>query len=60
VLSSKLILTDAGGQVHEFAAGDSLVLPKGFTGAAKMLGNFRELIAIETSAYENAYSAEEE
>ena len=60
VLSGKLILTDAGGQVHEFVAGDSLVVPKGFTGTWKMLGNYRELIAIVTSAYEEADAAEEE
>ncbi len=60
VLSGKLILTDAGGQVHEFVAGDSLVVPKGFTGTWKMLGNYRELVAIGTEAYEKAYAAEEE
>ena len=58
VLSGKLILTDAGGQVHEFVAGDSLVIPKGFTGTWKMLGNYRELVAIGRAAYENAYPAE--
>jgi uncharacterized cupin superfamily protein len=60
VLSGKLILTDAGGQVHEFVAGDSLVVPKGFTGTWKMLGNYRELIAVGRAAYEKAYAAEEE
>jgi uncharacterized cupin superfamily protein/ketosteroid isomerase-like protein len=60
VLSGKLILTDADGQVHEFVAGDSLVVPKGFTGIWKMLGNYRELVAIGTEAYEKAYAAEEE
>ncbi len=60
VLSGKLILTDARGKVHEFVAGDSLVVPKGFTGTWKMLGNYRELVAIGTAAYEKAYAAEEE
>ena len=60
VMSGKLILTDAGGQVHEFVAGDSLVVPKGFTGTWKMLGNYRELIAVGRAAYENAFSMEEE
>jgi uncharacterized cupin superfamily protein len=60
VMSGKLILTDVGGQVHEFVAGDSLVVPKGFTGIWKMLGNYRELIAVGTAAYENAYGTEEE
>jgi len=58
VLSGKLILTDAGGQVHEFVAGDSLVIPKGFTGTWKMLGNYRELVAIGRAAYEKAYPTE--
>lgn len=49
VLSGKLILTDASGQVHEFVAGDSLVVPKGFTGTWEMLGNYRELIAVRTA-----------
>lgn len=60
VLSGKLILTDAGGQVHEFVAGDSLVVPKDFTGTWKMLGNYRELIAVGTTAYENAFVTGEE
>jgi uncharacterized cupin superfamily protein len=60
VLSGKLILTDAGGQVHEFVAGDSLVVPKGFTGTWKMLGNYRELIAVGRAAYEKAFAAEED
>ena len=60
VLSGKLVLTGAGGQVHEFVAGDSLVVPKGWIGTWKMLGNYRELIAVGTAAYEKAYAAEEE
>ena len=60
VMSGKLILTDAGGQVQEFVAGDSLVVPKGWIGTWQMLGNYRELIAVGTAAYENAYAAEEE
>jgi uncharacterized cupin superfamily protein len=60
IMSGKLILTDSGGQAHEYVAGDSLVVPKGFTGIWKMLGNYRELIAIERVAYESAYDAEGE
>ncbi len=59
VMSGKLILTDAEDQVHEFVAGDSLVVPKGWIGTWKMLGNYRELIAVATSAY-GASAAEEE
>ena len=60
VLSGKLILTGADGVSQEYVAGDSLVIPKGFTGTWQMLGNFRELIAIERSAYEEEYGAPEE
>jgi uncharacterized cupin superfamily protein len=59
VMSGKLILTDAGGRVQEFVAGDSLVVPKGWVGTWKMVGNYRELIAIVTSAYEEADAADE-
>jgi uncharacterized cupin superfamily protein len=55
VLSGKLILTDSRGTVHEYLPGDSLVVPKGFTGIWKMLGNYRELIAVERTAYERAF-----
>jgi len=55
VLSGKLILTAADGVSQEYVAGDSLLVPKGFTGTWKMLGNYRELIVIERDAYEKAY-----
>jgi len=55
VLSGKLILTATDGEPQEFTAGDSLVVPKGFTGTWQMLGNYRELVAIERTAYEKAY-----
>ena len=58
VMSGKLILTDAGGRVQEFVAGESVVVPKGFTGIWKMEGNYRELIAIERTAYDNANALE--
>jgi uncharacterized cupin superfamily protein len=60
ILSGKLILTAADGVAQEFVAGDSLVVPKGFTGTWKMLGNYRELIVIERQAYEEAYGTGEE
>ena len=58
VVSGKLILTDAAGLVQEFVAGESVVVPKGFTGIWKMEGNYRELIAIERTAYDNANGLE--
>jgi hypothetical protein len=60
VLSGKLILTGIDGVSQEFVAGDSLVVPKGFTGTWKMLGNYRELIVIERDAYEKAYGTGDE
>ena len=60
VLSGKLILTDADGQMQEFVAGDLLMVPKGFTGTWQMLGNYRELIVVERESYENALKAGEE
>ena len=60
VLSGKLILTNADGHVQAFVAGDSLMVPKGFTGTWQMLGNYRELIVVDRESYENASKAEEE
>lgn len=54
VVSGKLTLTDATGQVQEFVAGESVVVPKGFTGIWKMEGNYRELVVIERTAYDRA------
>ena len=59
VLSGKLILTDADGHVQAFVAGDSLMVPKGFTGTWQMLGNYRELIVVDRESYENASKTEE-
>jgi uncharacterized cupin superfamily protein len=58
VLNGKLILTDANGKVQEFVAGDSLMVPKGFTGTWQMLGNYRELIVVDRESYEKAAQAE--
>lgn len=51
ILSGKLILTDQQGTVVEYSAGESLVVPKGFTGTWHMVGNYRELVVIEKEAY---------
>ena len=57
MLSGKIILTDASGKRAEFVAGDSLVVPKGFTGTWQMLGNYRGLVVIDRAAYDKAYGA---
>lgn len=58
LLSGKLVLTDEKGKVQEYAAGESLVVPKGFRGTWEMIGNFRELVVIEKKAYERAEAEE--
>jgi hypothetical protein len=37
-----------------------VVVPKGFTGVWKMEGNYRELIAIERTAYDRSHGIEAE
>jgi len=59
ILSGKLILTGPDGVSQEYVAGDTLVVPKGFTGTWKMVGNYRELVIIEREAYEEAYGPAE-
>jgi uncharacterized cupin superfamily protein len=43
VLSGKLILTEQDGTRHEFTPGQTVVLPRGYTGKWTMEGNYREL-----------------
>ena len=53
ILEGGLILTNEEGVAHEYGPGDSLVLPKGFTGTWENTGErYRELIVIETKTYE--------
>ena len=51
VLEGRLILTDDNGVVSEYKPGDSLVLPKGFSGYWHMPEKFREFIIMEKNAY---------
>ena len=48
VISGKLILTVAGDEPQHFEVGDSVMIPKGFTGTWEMQGNYRELLVIMT------------
>ena len=57
MLSGKLVLTGTDGVSHEFVGWVSLVVPKGFVGTWKMLGNYREWVAIERESYETAYGS---
>ena len=47
VVSGALILTADGGAPQKFEAGESVLVPKGFTGTWEMQGEFRELVVIK-------------
>jgi uncharacterized cupin superfamily protein len=53
VLEGAIIFTpDATGESQEFGAGDSFVIPKGFTGTGETVGEpFRELVVVETETF---------
>ena len=46
VISGALILTAEGGSPQRFDVGESVLVPKGFTGTWEMQGNFREMVVI--------------
>lgn len=46
VVSGKLILTAEGEAPQHFDAGQSVLVPKGFTGTWEMQGNFREMVVM--------------
>ena len=49
ILEGRLILTpDGGEESFEFKKGDSLVVPKGYTGTWEMPEKYRELIVVDT------------
>jgi uncharacterized cupin superfamily protein len=52
VLHGRAILTAEGAASQTFEAGDTFVVPKGFSGTWEMQDNFRELIVIEKAANE--------
>jgi len=58
ILSGDLRLTGADGIERHYAAGDTLVIPKGFTGIWHQSANFRELVVIERKAYDATYPPE--
>jgi len=58
VLSGKLILTDDQGTAVEYLPGESVVIPKGFTGTWQMLGNYREIYVMEKEAFMRAEGGE--
>ena len=46
VVSGTLILTEEGGSPQRFGVGESVLVPKGFTGTWEMQGRFREMVVI--------------
>ena len=53
ILDGKLVLTPDTGNAQTFVAGESLIVPKGFTGTWEMKGHYRELLIIETGAFQS-------
>ncbi|MEO0424812.1 MAG: cupin domain-containing protein [Pseudomonadota bacterium] len=51
VLKGKLVLTDDEGRAMTYEAGDMFMLPKGFKGTWDMTEAYRELIVVDTTAY---------
>ena len=57
ILEGELILVAEDGESFEYAAGDWVMLPKGWTGTWENRGNYRELIAAERKSWEASASA---
>lgn len=51
VLKGELILSDNDGNTATYKQGDMFMLPKGFTGTWEMPEEYRELIVVDTEAY---------
>jgi uncharacterized cupin superfamily protein len=51
VLEGRLILTDKSGNVTEIRKGDSVIIPKGFSGTWEAPEVFRELIVVEAKSF---------
>ena len=58
ILEGDLVLTDVQGNVETYTVGESLVIPKGFSGIWQMIGNYRELVVVEKQAYLRAEGGE--
>ena len=51
VLKGDLVLTDTEGNAVTYGAGDMFMVPKGFSGTWEMTSEYRELIVVDTVAY---------
>jgi uncharacterized protein len=54
VLKGKLILTESAGNAFTYKAGEMFMLKKSFLGTWEMTEDFRELIVVDTAAYNGA------
>jgi len=50
VMSGTSVLTDSAGVSQTFKAGDSFMVPKGFTGTWELQGDYRELFIMESQS----------
>ena len=52
IIKGTMILTEENGEAHEYNTGDSLIMPKGFTGTREYRGDvFRELSVTEAKSF---------
>jgi hypothetical protein len=58
ILSGNLRLVGSDGVERHYGAGDTLMVPRGFTGTWHQSAGFRELVVIEREAYDAAYPSE--
>ena len=56
ILEGELILVAEDGEESAYAAGDWLMMPKGWKGTWENRGNYRELIAVERKSWEASAS----
>jgi len=50
ILSGTAVITDASGTSQTFNAGDSFIVPKGFSGTWEAQGEYREMFIMETES----------
>jgi uncharacterized cupin superfamily protein len=58
ILEGELVITDLEGRAFRYAAGDHVVMPKGFEGTWQTIGRYRELIVVERQSWEASASAD--
>lgn len=54
ILEGRSILTHTNGEVNTYNKGDSFLIPKGWSGTWELSDNYREMVVIETNAWNNS------